>query len=104
MTELVSEVWILRGLFRVEAAELSLGAGRLSLRTPPRALFDVPVEEVERVRSPWHYFGGGLDLTVAGKLYRLTFVTPTQIGGTARDIAQGRADCAAWRNALVTGR
>lgn len=99
--QLTTQVWILEGLTGSTAAQLRLNRGHLTLRTMGNQLFYVPLKHVSGVRFPWYYFGGGLNLTVDGTQYRLSFVKPTSKGGSVFDIRAGRTVSKAWRKALA---
>jgi len=94
------DVWLLIGLFGNEPGQLELREGRLTFRTSAGVQFDVPLSEVSYVEYPWYYFGGGVQFTVAGRRYRLSFVPPTSHGGRAGDVPGGRRVGAAWRSAF----
>lgn len=67
-------------------------------------LFDAPLSQVERVRFPWYYFGGGMRLTVAGHPYRFSFLQPQNTQAVPAHVAgigAGRAGGRAWRSALA---
>lgn len=98
---LSTEAWMLEGLARSTPARLQLAGERLSLWSADQLLFDVPVEAVESVHTPWYYFGGGLHLTIDGQRYRLSFVVPTAEQGGITDIPKGRAMCKLWVETLL---
>lgn len=67
-------------------------------------LFDAPLPEVEQVRFPWYYFGGGMRLAVAGAPYRFSFLQPQNTQTTPAHVAgigSGRASGRAWKAALA---
>lgn len=66
-------------------------------RTAGKTHFDVPSHRVGAVTYPWYYFGGGVQFTVEGVRYRLSFVRPTSEGGSVCDIARGRRIGRRWR-------
>lgn len=106
MARFRSVVWLLRGLTGSTPAVLSLDDGRFTLTvfgvgalarrhlrglerdtglTDLRArlaeseetvLFDTPLTQVEHIRFPWFYFGGGVHVQVRGVRYRLSFLQP----------------------------
>ena len=68
------------------------------------------MRHVKDVVSPWHYFGGGANMKVKDKRYRLSFVKPN--GAMApydrpaglesiKSIAVGRGAGKAWKAALT---
>lgn len=71
---LVSPAWLIGGLRNVPGF-LGTGEGRLTFLAD-EPVFDVPLTEVTDVRWPWHWFGGGVKLTAAGRAYKITFVRP----------------------------
>src|SRR5690606_12929953 len=105
---LQDDVWLLIGLFGNEPGQLELREGRLTFRTSAGVQFDVPLSEVSYVEYPWYYFGGGVQITVAGRRYRLSFVPPTSHGGRARVVPGGWrvgwAWCSSFRRAGFIGR
>ena len=67
-------------------------------------LFDAPLAEVENVRFPWYYFGGGMKLTVSGHPYRFSFLQPQNTQTAPAHVAgigSGRAGGRAWKSALA---
>jgi hypothetical protein len=98
--ELRDRTWLLVGLFGNDEGELAVRSGRLTLRTQGGVSFDVPLAEVGSVEFPWYTFGAGVQFTVAGRRYRLSFVLPTAYGGRIGDVPEGRHIGAAWQTAF----
>lgn len=124
-TALSGGVWLLHGVTRSEPAALTLLKGQLTCRTEAGTAFDVPVAEIQDLAFPWYYFGGGMQLTVAGVRHRVSFVRPNDaaedmpfrlaaregdvaglalVGMKLQDIGEGRAAGRAWRSALESAR
>jgi hypothetical protein len=106
---------------------LAAGEGRRAFVADDGPVFAVPLTQVEAVRRPWHWFGGGCAITVAGREYQITFVRPNgappvtplllesthalasvlSLGAIAAhspaglfDVRSGRKAGAAWKEAL----
>jgi hypothetical protein len=96
-----TDAWLLKGITGNIPGTLGLADGRLAFVTDDgQVVFDAPVSDVRDVKVPWHYFGGGMKLSVGAEQYRLSFVLPTALGGTAADIPEGRRACKMWRSLL----
>lgn len=118
-----SDAWLLEGLTRSIPGWLEWNDGRLRFVTPAEVVFDVPRRDVTNIRYPWHYFGGGIKLHVAGTARRLSFVKPNgaeyaagrALGSMGNplalavpvikiiDIRSGRSVCRRWREILGEG-
>jgi hypothetical protein len=96
-----TEAWILEGVTGNLPGILSLANGRfVFVAEDGQIVFDAPISDVRDVKVPWHYFGGGMKLSVGSERYRLSFVRPTAFGGGAADIPEGRRACKLWRSLL----
>jgi hypothetical protein len=96
-------VWRLSGLTDSEAGHLELRGGRLTF-TPLAAEkpgFDVPITEVHDINFPWHYFGGGFKMRIAGEQYRFSFVEPHT---ESADIKAARDRGRVWKKLLLPSR
>ncbi len=122
-TAYASDAWLLEGLTRSRPGWLEWNAERLRFVTPAEVVFDVPRADITNIRYPWHYFGGGITLHVAGTPRRLSFVKPNgaeyaagrALGATGNplalavpvikilDIRSGRNVCRRWREILGEG-
>ena len=120
--ELRSIAWLLRGATGSTEGVLELSGGRVSFTTTgvyhgvpftgeddrggeAGKVFEAALSEIEDVKFPWYYFGGGAKLTVQGETYRLSFVKPqnTQISPFAMggDIPSGRRIGKYWKRVLL---
>jgi hypothetical protein len=77
---LVSKAWLRhgpKGMFGSVDPGLLIGRdGRVAFTTTKKeTVFDADVHEV-RANWPWWEFGGGVHITVAGQIYRLSLVRP----------------------------
>jgi hypothetical protein len=125
-SNLDSEAWLLVGLTRTLAGRLVFDNGCLTFADEDGSVhFSTPLSEVERIWSPWYYFGGGLKMRVDGVTFRITFTLPNdQPGGNRQphrfgsdlqrgasaasfawgkfnDIARGRELTRRWKTALA---
>jgi hypothetical protein len=117
--ELSSKAWLRhgpKGLFGPTDAGILFAAGdQLGFLTRGGRVFQVDRAEV-RVNWPWWEFGGGVHLTVGGKIYRLSLARPPraadiddsvlkslsvselqELGTNIRSIFEGRASGKAWK-------
>lgn len=74
--QFASDAWLLEGLTRSVPGWLELHKGRLRFVTPDSVVFDAARADVDAIRYPWYYFGGGLKLRAGGQPYRISFVKP----------------------------
>ena len=96
-----TQAWLLKGITDNVPGILGLVNGRFTFVTDDgQIVFDAPVSEVKDVKVPWHYFGGGMKLSVGTERYHLSFVRPTAVGGGVADIPEGRGACKMWRSLL----
>jgi hypothetical protein len=118
--ELSSKAWLRhgpKGLFGpTDAGVLFAVGGQLGFLTRNGPVFQVDRAEV-RVKWPWWEFGGGVHLTVGGKIYRLSLARPPRAADidesalksvlsaselnemvtNLRSIFEGRAGGKAWK-------
>lgn len=127
MTSLATPAWWMAGGLRNVPGVLAAGKGRLAFVTDDGPVFAVPLDRVDDVRWPWHWFGGGCVLGIDGTRYKITFVRPNGaepvrpslleaaqplveallLGGVTGhslaglfDVRSGRRAGAAWKEAL----
>lgn len=93
-----SPAWLLTGLTGSVPGTLELSRGRLAFTGGPNRYFDVPLDAVQDVNFPWHYFGGGVKFRIGAERYRVSFVQPGESG----DIGEGRRVGKAWKQILKT--
>lgn len=118
--------WLLIGLGNVPGV-LELADGRLGFTTEEGRVFEAPLSQINDLKFPWYYFGGGMKLRVGNEKYRVSFVRPngasdvpghlfarTDILGAAGDVVglltagrkfldvgQGRRAGKAWKSVLA---
>ena len=98
MTTLATPAWLLAGRLRNVPGVLAAGQGRLAFVTETGPVFSVPIGEVSDVSWPWHWFGGGCKLRVAGHQYKIAFVRPNG----AADVSPSLLDAGVAVLAVVT--
>lgn len=120
-------VWLVFGLTRSVPATLQFAGDHLALGTVSLPLFDVKIDDLADVRSPWWWLGVGIRFRADDKSYRISFVRPKDAadvitrplmsrfrlaGGAStlgrvakklREHREGRAAGRKWR-ALLSGR
>lgn len=122
---LQSPAWLLVGIGNTPGV-LELDDGWLAFTTEEERVFHTPVAQVEDLKFPWYYFGGGMKFRIGDKKYRISFVRPngasdvagrllakTDVGGAAGDafalltagrkvldVGSGRGAGKAWKSAL----
>ena len=84
--DIVASVWLMKGITGTTAGTLECRSGRIKLTVDQLQMFDAALSDIGEVSFPWHYFGGGMKLTVRGERYRISFVEPGEYG----DIGEGR--------------
>ncbi len=108
-----SPAWLLSGLTRSVAGELTLTNGRIVFETRDGArLLDAALSELTSATFPWYYFGGGMKLRIGSETYRLSFARPGNLpeysapddGGDMRSSRQSGAEWKAALTALMTPR
>jgi hypothetical protein len=129
MSGLATPAWIMAGRLRNVPGVLAAGEGRLAFVGDAGPVFNVALAELGEVTWPWHWFGGGCTVRVAGEQYKITFVKPngapdvspslldagvalvSVIAGAGVpvhslqglvDVRSGRKAGAAWKQALPT--
>ncbi len=129
---LTTPTWILIGMSRTLPGILSYDDDRVRFATDEEVLIDAAPKEIEQVKWPVIYMGGGCKLTVDGESYRISFVKPNgaaditdeligdasgvlgavgsvadlkEAMGSFGDVKKGRAAGKAWKELLaeVTG-
>ena len=116
---LCTAAWLLVGITDSVPGVLELANGHLAFTTEEGRVFDVPVPEVNELKFPWYYFGGGVKFSIGADSYRLSFVRPndagdpparllarTEFGAPAPllkvlDIGEGRRAGKAWKSVLA---
>lgn len=99
MSPLATPAWIMAGRLRNLPGVLVAGEGRLAFVGDDGPVFSVPITEVGEVTWPWHWFGGGCTLRVAGEKYKITFVRPNG----APDVAPSLLDAGATLLSAAVG-
>lgn len=98
--ELSSDAWLRhgpKGLFGgMEPGTLQAIGDRVSFVTKKGPAFEAIQSEI-KVNWPRIEFGGGVHLTVVGKVYRLSFAPPAGPEGGLGDIRKARASGNAWK-------
>lgn len=90
-------VWLLVGISGREQGRLTLGNSRLAFEGENGTRFDVPAAGLGDVKFPWHYFGGGMKVSIGATTYRFSFIEPHNDHASIRD---GRSIGAEWKAAL----
>lgn len=90
-----SEAWLLVGITRSLAGWMVLEDEYVAFADEEGHVhFSTPLAEIERVWSPWYYFGGGLKIRIDGIAFRITFTRPNdQPGGVRRPLRFGSDPC-----------
>lgn len=73
---LTTPAWLLVGMTRNVPGVLSYDGDRLRFASADSVIFDVASTEVEDVKWPKLWMGGGCKLRAAGEEYRISFVQP----------------------------
>lgn len=90
-------VWRMIGISGSEAGTLRLTKDSFSFVGERGTRFDVRHDVITVVKFPWHYFGGGMKVTIGNETYRFSFLEPHN---EYASIADGRATGAKWKAAL----
>lgn len=125
---LSTPAWLLIGMSRTLPGVLSYDDERLRFATGEEVVFDVSPKEIDEVKWPKLYMGGGCKLAVAGESYRVSFVKPNgapditdellgdaagvlgavgavadlaDAAGSFGDVKKGRAAGKAWKDLLA---
>ena len=99
--DVLSQAWLLVGMTRDLPGFLHLAGDRFTFTShDDELIFDAPLSAVSDVKFPWYYFGGGMKFSLGGERYRVSFVRPTNAGGTIADIPAGRRAGKLWKSAL----
>jgi len=90
-----TEAWLLVGMTQSLSASMALKDERVSFADENELVhFSTPLARIERVWSPWYYFGGGLKLRIDRKTFRITLTRPNdQPGGAGRPLRFGSSPC-----------
>jgi len=99
--DISTQAWLLVGMTRDLPGVLGLAGDRFTFTSHDgQLIFDAPLPEVSKVTFPWYYFGGGMKFSLGAERYRVSFVRPTNAGGTIADIPAGRRAGKLWKAAL----
>lgn len=96
-------VWRMIGISGSEQGVMKLTSGRFSFDGDKGTRFDVPVSAISEIKFPWHYFGGGMKISIGADKYRISFIEPHN---SFASISDARATGASWKAALsaATGK
>jgi len=111
-----STAWVLKGITRSIPGWLKFSGMRLELGCDGEILFNISINDIQKVEFPWYYFGGGMKIWVEGERYRLSFVRPNGASDAynrtfpeagpalaiekAIDISDGRRITRRWKNIM----
>lgn len=94
---LSTDAWLLSGLTGRIPGILQLLNGRITFIAAEKSFFDVPLDEVQEINFPWHYFGGGMKFRIGAESYRFSFTEPGEQGSIVDARERGKL----WK-ALLT--
>jgi len=73
---ITTPAWLLVGVTRTLPGALSYDGSRLRFASAEDVVFDVGAAEVEQVKWPKLWMGGGCKIAARGEEYRVSFVKP----------------------------
>ena len=90
-------VWRMVGISGKERGVMKLTRERFSFDGEKGTRFDVPVSAISGFKFPWHYFGGGMKVSIGADNYRFSFIEPHN---EYASISDARATGAKWKDAF----
>lgn len=101
--DLEEVVWRMIRISGSERGVMKLANGRFGFVGEKGTRFDVPASAISEVKFPWHYFGGGMKISIGSESYRFSFIEPHD---SFASIADARETGAKWKAALsaATGK
>lgn len=96
-------VWRMIRISGSERGVMKLTKDRFSFAGDKGTRFDVPISSITEIKFPWHYFGGGMKVSIGADNYRFSFIEPHN---EYASISDARETGSKWKAALasVTGK